>query len=142
MCSCYLFSAKNCMTTSESKSRFFTKWIDSHKESNRIDSNREWNALTDTDCLDHAGLSLVQVFPELHNFLAEGTSQLLWTFNYNLLLWRQYRNHFPVQWRNWNSAAPINKYPIPALPSRVILVMELILVIVLVSFQTHNFYII
>ena len=80
------------------KADFFTKWIDSHNESNRIDSNREWNALTDTDCLDHAGLSLVQVFPELHNFLAEETSQLLWTFNYNLLLWRQYRNHFPVQW--------------------------------------------
>jgi len=29
------------MTTSESKSRFFTKRIDSHNESNRIDLNRE-----------------------------------------------------------------------------------------------------
>jgi len=29
------------MTTSESKGRFFTKRIDSHNESNRIDSNRE-----------------------------------------------------------------------------------------------------
>jgi len=41
MCLCYLFSAKNCMTTSESKGRFFTKRIDSHNESNRIDLNRE-----------------------------------------------------------------------------------------------------
>ena len=33
---------KNCMTTSRSKGRiFFTKRIDSHNESNRIDSNRE-----------------------------------------------------------------------------------------------------
>ena len=32
---------KNCMTTSESKGRFFTKRIDSHNECNRIDSNRE-----------------------------------------------------------------------------------------------------
>jgi len=29
------------MTTSESKGRFFTKRIDSHIESNKIDSNRE-----------------------------------------------------------------------------------------------------
>ena len=36
MCLCYLFSAKNCMTISESKGRFFL-----HNESNRIDSNRE-----------------------------------------------------------------------------------------------------
>ena len=36
--------ALNCITTSESKGRFFTKRIDSHNESNRI----EWNALLDT----------------------------------------------------------------------------------------------
>ena len=60
------------------KADFFLQ-NESIRITNRIESIQiaNWNALTDTDCLDHAGLSLVQVFPELHNFLAEETSQLL-----------------------------------------------------------------
>jgi len=64
MCLCYLFGAKNCMTTSESKDRFFLQnesiRIDSLNESNRIDSNREFEYSTVNSttawpglCFDH-----------------------------------------------------------------------------------------
>jgi len=42
MCLCYLFSAKNCMTISESKGRFF--YITNRIESIRI---ANWNVLVD-----------------------------------------------------------------------------------------------
>ena len=49
-CLCCLFSAKNCMATSDSKGRFFLQnesiRIDSHNESNRIDSNRDLECST------------------------------------------------------------------------------------------------
>ena len=49
MCLCYLFSAKNCMKTSESKGRFFykTNRFESIRITNRIESIRiaNWNAL-------------------------------------------------------------------------------------------------
>ena len=38
---CYLFSAKTAWQLVNQKADFFTKRIDSHNESNRIDSNRE-----------------------------------------------------------------------------------------------------
>jgi len=43
MCLCYLFSAKKCMTTSESKGRLFykTNRFESIRITNRIDFNRE-----------------------------------------------------------------------------------------------------
>jgi len=63
MCLCYLFSAKNCMTTSESKGRFFTKRIDSHNESVRI-ANWNGNALLVT--LHAVYRTLVQVFIKLN----------------------------------------------------------------------------
>jgi len=40
-CLCYLFSAKTAWQLVNRKADFFTKQIDSHNESNRIDSNRE-----------------------------------------------------------------------------------------------------
>ena len=51
MCLCYLFGAKNCMTTSESKDRFFykTNRFESIRLTNRIEWIRiaNWNALLD-----------------------------------------------------------------------------------------------
>ena len=46
MTSSYFLAEKKCMTNSESKGQFFTKRIDSHNESNRIDSNRELECST------------------------------------------------------------------------------------------------
>ena len=48
MCLCYLFGAKNCMTTSESKDRFFykTNRFESIRLTNRIESIRIANSNT------------------------------------------------------------------------------------------------
>ena len=46
MCLCYLFSAKTAQQLVNRKADFFTKRIDSHNESNRIDSNRELECST------------------------------------------------------------------------------------------------
>jgi len=49
MC-CVIYLVQNCMTTSESKGRFFLQnesiRIDSHNESNQINSNRELECST------------------------------------------------------------------------------------------------
>jgi len=85
MCLCYSFSAKTAWQLVNRKADFFTKRIDLHNESNRIDSNRELECSSCRSAIDDDSF-ITAILRSLHWIkLTERIEYKLFSLTYKVL---------------------------------------------------------